>query len=220
MTQSTATRSYRLRIALVSLVIGPLLMSVGDLFHPQESLDAAEQATIIAEDASYWYLAHLLLFIGMLLFIPGLLAIAGLTAELQPTAGYAGRILVLIGTAVFTGVFLCEMLIGRYVVDGADPSASTALLNSFQSGPVLAGPVGAGVVCWTVGIAIVVIALIRTSATFRWPVLLLGLGTILILAEIASAEVLLSQIGNIVILAGSVAFAWQIARSGRADIPN
>ena len=53
-----------------------------------------------------------------------------------------------------------------------------------------------------------------------YPVLLLGLGTILILAEIASAQVLLSQIGNIVILAGSVAFAWQIARSGRADIPN
>ena len=75
MTQSKTTQSSRKVIAVASLVIGPLLMSVGDLFHPIESMDVTAQANIIIEHASRWYAAHLLLLIGMLIFIPGLLAL-------------------------------------------------------------------------------------------------------------------------------------------------
>ena len=207
---SSSTRSYRTAIA-ASLVLGPLLMSVGDLLHPEESMVAAKQATIIIEHASRWYAAHFLLFIGLLVFIPGILAITRLTAERTPVAGYAGRILLLIGMGAFYAVFLCEMLIGRYVSDGADLSAATALLETFQSGWVL-GVVLAGVAAFMAGVAVTATALARTVRRLRWPALAFGLGALLILAEIITAEVRLSQIGNIVMLAASVAFAWHIVQ--------
>ena len=148
---------YRKAIAAASLVVGPLLMSVGDLLHPEERWDAAWQAAIIFEQSSRWYVAHLLLFIGLLLFIPGILALTRLTSEQRPTAGYAGQILLMIGTGAFCAVFVCEI-----------------------------------------------------GGRLRWPALVLGVGAFLILAEIITAKVLLSQIGNVVILAASVTFAWQI----------
>ena len=112
--------SYLRIIPAASLVLGPLLMSAGDLIHPQEDADAAEQAAVIVEHASRWYAAHLLLFIGLLVLIPGILALTGLTAERKPAVGYTARVLVLVGVAAFCAVFVAEMLIGRYVSDGAD----------------------------------------------------------------------------------------------------
>src|SRR5262245_7459870 len=97
MPASLRTRGYRTVIAVASLVVGPLLMSVGDLLHPEETLDAAGQATIIIEHPSRWYAAHLLLFIGLLAFVPGVLAITRLTAQQKPMAGYVGRVLLLVG---------------------------------------------------------------------------------------------------------------------------
>ena len=45
-----------------------------------------------------------------------------------------------------------------------------------------------------------------------WAAGLILLGTLLILAEILSAQVLLSQIGNLLAFCGSAMFAWLILR--------
>ena len=95
---------------------------------------AAEQIAILVDHASRWYTAHLLLFVGMILFIPGLLALSALTAARRPAVGYAARILILVGTAALASIFVGEMLVGRFVSDGADPAAATDLLESMFSG--------------------------------------------------------------------------------------
>jgi hypothetical protein len=138
METSSATRDYRTLIAAASLIVGPLLMTIGDLFHPEERMDPAEQIPIIVDHASRWYAEHPLLFIGMMLSIPGLLALVSLTAERKPAAGYAARILVLIGASALASIFVGEMLIGRFVTDGADTAAATDLLESMFSGPMVA----------------------------------------------------------------------------------
>ena len=79
-------------VAAASLFTGPLLMSIGDLLHPEERMDPSEQIAILVPQASWWYTAHLLLFIGMMLFIPGLLALSALTGARKPAVGYAARI--------------------------------------------------------------------------------------------------------------------------------
>jgi hypothetical protein len=61
-------------------VVGPLLMSIGDLLHPEERMSPVEQIAIVVDHTSRWYTAHLLLFFGILLFIPGFLGLTGLTA--------------------------------------------------------------------------------------------------------------------------------------------
>ncbi|HEY8174032.1 MAG TPA: hypothetical protein VIH21_13170 [Dehalococcoidia bacterium] len=216
---TSSTRSYRAAVAAISLVIGPLLMSSGDLIHPKEKMDAADQAAIIAEHASRWYAAHLLLFIGLLVFIPGILALTRLTAERSPVAGYVSRIFLLAGVGAFSSVFVAEMLIGRYISDGADLPAATALLETFQSGWVL-GAVMSGAVAWFAGVAVFATPLVRAGGPVRWPALVLVLGALLILAEIITSQVLLSQIGNLVILAASVVFAWHVVRSEQPAVPS
>jgi hypothetical protein len=86
---SAAPRDYRTLIAAASLIGGPLLMSIGDLLHPEERMNSAEQIAILVDHASRWYRAHLLLFLGMMVSIPGLLALSSITAERKPAAGYA-----------------------------------------------------------------------------------------------------------------------------------
>jgi len=208
---SAAPRDYRTLIAVASLIVGPLLMSIGDLIHPEERMDSAEQIAILADHASRWYAAHLLLFIGMMLAIPGLLALASLTAERSPAAGYAARILTLIGAAAFTSIFLGEMLIGRFVTDGGDSAAATDLLDITLSGPIVAAVVP-GVLAFFAGIAAFASPLVIAGGQLRWIAALYSIGALLILAEIISAQVILSQIGNILIFCGGTTAAWLILR--------
>jgi hypothetical protein len=136
---SDAPRDYRTLIAAASLIGGPLLMSIGDLIHPEERMNSAEQIAILVDHASRWYRAHLLLFIGMMLSIPGLLALSNITAERKPAAGYAARILTLIGAAALASIFVAEMLIGRGK-DGGDCCGYTP--GDHVTGPIVAAVSG------------------------------------------------------------------------------
>ena len=208
---SPAMHDYRTRIAAASLVLGPLLMTIGDFFHPEERMDTAEQIAIVVNHASAWYTAHLLLFIGILLSIPGLLALAGLTAQRKLAAGYAARILVLVGAAAFAAIFVGEMLIGRFVPDGADAAAASALLDSMFSGPMVAAVMPAALAFFA-GTAAFAIPLVMAGGNLRLIAALYSIGALLILAEIISSQVVLSQIGNFLIFCGGTAAAWLIVR--------
>jgi hypothetical protein len=187
-------------------------MSIGDLVHPEEDLDAADQVAILVDDASRWYSAHLLLFIGMALFVPGILAISELASRRRPFVGYVARVLMLISAAALSAIFVFEMLLGRFLLDGADPATSTQLLDTFQSGRVF-GAIAPFALAFFVAVALVVFALVQPNGPFRWPSVILGLGAALILAEIISAEVLLSQAGNVLVFVATSAFAWQIVKT-------
>jgi hypothetical protein len=202
---------YRTVISATSLIVGPALMSVGDLIHPAENWGAAAQIAILAESASRWYTAHLLLFVGILLFVPGLLALTRVAKDRRPDAGYAARVLMLASVGALSAVFVFEMVLGRFISMGADQSAAVVLLETFQSAAVF-GALGPGLLAFFVGTALAVLALASPADPFRWPALGFGLGASLILGEIILAEVVLSQIGNIVILVAGIAIARLLFR--------
>jgi hypothetical protein len=218
MARSSSPRDFPTLVAAASLFTGPLLMSIGDLLHPEERMAPSEQAAILVDHASRWYTAHLLLFIGMMLFIPGLLALAALTGARRPAAGYAARILVLVGTAAISSIFVGEMLIGRYVLDGADPAAATDLLESMFSGPMLAA-VGPAMLAFFVGTGVFAVPLIGAGGGLRWAAGAILVGALLILAEILSAQVLLSQIGNVLVFLGSTTAAWLMLHGAAGETP-
>jgi hypothetical protein len=195
----------------VSLVVGPLLMSVGDLLHPEERISPAEQIAIVVEHASRWYAAHMLLFIGILLFIPGFFGLTALTAMLRPVAGYAARILIMIGTAGFASVVTGEMLASRLVLDGAGTAAPISLWTNLFMGPVGA-VVGPAVLAFFIGTLMAAIPLLRSSQRLRWPIALIVIGLLLVLVEVLTARVIFSRIGNVTVLCGSTAVAWHVAR--------
>jgi hypothetical protein len=206
-----AHHGYRTVIGATSLVVGPALMSVGDLFHPAETWATADQVAIVAQSASRWYTAHLLLFVGMLLLVPGILILTRVAMDRRPATGYAARVLMLASVGAFSAVFVFEMLLGRFIAEGADRAAAVILLQTFQSTQVFVALLP-GLLAFFVGTALAVISLMSAGDTFRWPALGFGLGAILILGEIILADVLLSQIGNIVILVAGVAFAVLLLR--------
>jgi len=208
------TPRYRTAIEATSLIVGPALMSVGDLLHPAERWDPAAQVTIVSTSAAHWHLAHLLLLIGFLLFVPGILALTNLAANRRPALGYAARVLMVVSVGALSAVFACEMLLGHFISAGADQTAAIVLFTTFQSGAVL-GALLPGLLAFFIGVALLVVALASKPGPLRWPVLTLALGAAFILGEIILAEVLLSQIGNVLCFVAGVGFALALLR-GRA----
>ena len=213
MTALAAARRAENVTTSVSLVVGPLVMSIGDLLHPEERMVPAEQIAIVVNHALRWYTAHLLLFFGMLLFIPGFLGLTALTAMLKPVLGYAARILMMIGTAGFASIITGEMLASRLVLDGVGNAATISLWTNLFLGPVVAA-VGPALLAFFVGTFMFAIPLLRGSERLRRPVALILIGALFVLAEILTARVVFSQIGNIVVLCGSAEAAWLITRAG------
>jgi hypothetical protein len=198
-------------IGALSLVLGPGLMSMGDLMHPAESWDPAVQVAILADSASHWYSAHLLLLIGMFLLVPGIHELTRLTSMRRPSAGYVARVLMFISVGALSAVFAFEMLLGAFITGGADQATAVALVQAFQS-PAIFGALGPGLLAFFVGAGILVATLVSPAGPYRWPAIVFGVGALLILAEITLAQVLLSQIGNILILLGGLGFARQLIR--------
>jgi hypothetical protein len=212
MNLSAATPRAERVTTSASLVIGPLLMSIGDLLHPEERMLPAEQVAIVVEHASRWYTAHLLLFVGILLLIPGFLGLTALTAKLKPALGYAARILMMIGTAGFAAIISGEMLASRLVLDGVGNAAPISLWTNLFMGPVAAA-VGPALLAFFVGTFMSTIPLMIGSRRLRRPMSLIVIGVLFVVAEILTARVLFSQIGNIVVLCGGAETAWLIARA-------
>ncbi len=209
----------RTAIEVASLIVGPALMSIGDLFHPPESWDVAAQYSMIAATSASgrWHMAHLLLFIGMLLFVPGILAMTRIVANRSPAAGYSARILLLISVGALSAVFSFEMVLGHFIASGADQEAAIALLGTFQSGAVF-GALVPGLLAFFIGVAIAAVTLASRPGPYRWPMLTLTLGAAFILGESISAQVLLSQIGNVLVFFGGIGFAWPLLR-GHREMP-
>lgn len=212
MTPLAAARRAERVTTSVSLVVGPLLMSIGDLLHPEERMSPVEQIAIVVDHASRWYTAHLLLFFGILLFIPGFLGLTALTAMLRPVLGYAARVLIMIGTAGLASIVTGEMLASRLVLDGVGNAAPISLWTNLFMGPVAAA-VGPALLAFFVGTIMSAIPLLRGSERLRRPVALIVIGVLFVLAEIVTARVVFSRIGNIVVLFGSAEAAWLIARA-------
>ena len=186
-----------------SLIVAPALMSVGDLMHPPESWDSATQVAMIAVATRRWYLAHLLLFAGIILFVPGILVLTRMVARHHPALGYASRVLLLASVGGLSAVFAFEMVLGSFVV--ADREAAVALIETFNSRVLVA--LLPGMLAFFVGTGLSIVPLVATTGPLRWPALCLGLGALLILGEMISAQVVLSQIGNVLIFIAGIGFA-------------
>jgi hypothetical protein len=182
MTPLAAARRAERVTTSVSLVVGPLLMSIGDLLHPEERMSPVEQIAIVVDHASRWYTAHLLLFFGILLCIPGFLGLTALTAMLRPVLGYAARILIMIGTAGLASIVTGEMLASRLVLDGVGNAAPISLWTNLFMGPVVAA-VGPALLAFFVGTLMSTIPLLRGSKRLRRPVALIVIGVLFVLGD-------------------------------------
>jgi hypothetical protein len=94
-------------------------------------------------------------------------------------------------------------------LDGANPTAAIALLESMFSGPMVAA-VGPAMLAFFAGTAVFAIPLIRAGGRAAWAASSILIGVLLILAEILTAQVVLSQVGNVLVFCGSAMAAWLV----------
>ncbi len=158
------------KIGVASLIVAPLLMSAGDLMHPAESWDSRQQVALVASAGTRWYVAHLLLLVGMLLFVPGVLLLSGTVAGRSPRLGYASRVLVLTSVGALSAIFAFEMLLG--VTTGSDQGAAVALIDMFNSRVFVA--LLPGLLAFFVGTGLLVASLASMAGPLRMPALCLG----------------------------------------------
>jgi hypothetical protein len=111
-------------------------MAVGDLLHPKETADITSQAAIVVEHAGRWYLAHLLLLIGLVLYLPGLLTLTDVAVPRRPRTSHAARLLLVIGAVGASAIFLAEMLAGR--LGAVSAAAMKDLCDTMFSGSIAA----------------------------------------------------------------------------------
>jgi hypothetical protein len=201
-------------IEAASLIVAPALMSVGDLMHPPESWDSGTQVAIIAAASGRWYLAHLLLFVGILLFLPGILLLSRTLALHRATLGYASRVLLLTSVGALSAVFAFEMVLGGFVA--IERQAAVALVETFNSRVLVA--LLPGLLAFFVGTGLFVAPVAAAGGPLRWPAVCLGLGALLILGEIISAQVIFSQIGNVLMFIAGTGIARVLWREGPASI--
>ncbi len=215
---NSSLQRFRRRIGAASLVVAPALMSVGDLMHPAESWDARAQVAIVAAAPGRWYMAHLLLLLGMMLLVPGVLVLTRTTAARRPAFGFASRVLILTSLAALTAVLAFEMVMGGFV-GRAEPADAVTLLETFNSRVLVV--LLPGLLAFFVGTGLFAAPLASTAGPLRWPALCFALGALLILGEIVSAQVILSQIGNVLILCAGIGFArvlWMEDRSSGPEV--
>jgi hypothetical protein len=122
----------------------------------------------------------------------------------RPGLGYASRVLMLASVGALSAVFAFEMLLGAFVVN-ADQQAAVALIETFNSRVFL--PLMPGLLAFFVGTGLFVAPLASAAGPLRWPALAFGLGALFILGEIVLAQVVLSQIGNMLIFLAGTRFA-------------
>jgi hypothetical protein len=84
------------------------------------------------------------------------------------------------------------------------------------SEPMLAA-VGPAMLAFFVGTAVFAVPLIRAGGALRWPAGAILIGVLLILTEILSAQVLLSQIGNVLAFLGSATAAWLLLHGAAGE---
>jgi hypothetical protein len=140
---------------------------------------------------------------------PGLLTLTNLATARSPRVGYTARVLTVIGIGGTAAIFVAELLAGRLGSVGA--AATEDFLATMFSGPI-AGPVIPVALAFFIGAAVFAVPFIARPGPLRWPAVVLLAGVLLVLAEIISSQVLLSQIGSLLIWIGSIAFARLVVR--------
>lgn len=142
---------------------GPALLLAGNALHPvNHKTDEAEWIDGIAAHRSQWYVAHLLIFIGLPLFVPAVVGLVRMIRERASTwaeAGAAVTVFGLLGTEAFVTV---EGFVTWHMTRaGADRSEMVSLLTRFNDQTATSVPVGLATLVFIVGLAVLAVALLR-----------------------------------------------------------
>jgi hypothetical protein len=172
------------------MIAAPALLLAGNALHPvNHKTNEAEWVAGIAAHREQWYLAHLVIFVGLPLFVPAVVGLVRLARERAPAwteVGAALTIVGLLGTQAFVTVE--GFVAWQMTSSGADRGEMVALLERFNEQAATFVPVGLATPLFAVGLAVLAIALLRARAV---PLVLAG--TVLLSRAVVGAALVVGD---------------------------
>jgi hypothetical protein len=153
----------------VSMLLAPLLLLVGFVFHPPEPHDAAQLLDVITTNTGRWNVAHLMFALSMVLSLP---TIVGLMGLLERRGG--GRFVLVGGSLAIIGVIFLTLFIGIELAMSAIASVPVeqhaAVEPAMQALVDFKGPLPVVFVglSLNVGLFVIGVGLISTQAAPGW----------------------------------------------------
>ena len=173
--QMSTSERLRKSATGVCLVVAPLGLLVGLVLHPAESMDAAEQLSIIASDPDRWALAHYIVAGSAVLLAGAVLGLAHLIHERRPGQAIAGGALGMVGAMALFAVALGEATFGAQL---GRVSTSGGVLEAF--GAVAASPTSMiiliGALMGPLGFVVMGAGLYSAGVAPRWTAIALMAG--------------------------------------------
>ena len=160
------------------MIAAPLAMLVGELMHPEDESEAADQLGVVAGDLDRWYSSHLVLFLAFLVLIPALLGLAHLLHRARPMHAFVGGGMTIIGLVAVGGIIGAEGFGGYLVSESADAESATAvwegLIDSSRMMPLYMTSL-----LFNIGVLVMGYALLRSRVVASWSAMAVMLGAVL-----------------------------------------
>lgn len=192
---------FRKMVAGFCMVFSPLFVLAGFILRPEMHTNSSAQISTVAGHMDGWYLAHLLMFTGVVLAVPATLGLMHMLREREVSYGHIGGGLALFGLMAAAGLIGMDMVVWQMGAGAHGEMASLLHRVTHTTGVVV--PFVGGSLLLGIGVAALGMGLYRARAAASWAAVCLMIGGIVLdvatltssmpLAIAAAAVVLLGQ---------------------------
>lgn len=202
------SKADHIRWSGLSLLGAGILVAVGSLMHPDESVEGA-MAT------PSWSTAHVILVLSLLLLFFGL---TGLYGRLAGTgiSSLAGYVLAVTSSMLFLGITFVEAWIAPAVVASGPEGAALMAMG----GPIMSGQLGmvlmAAALAYSLGWLLLGLAVWKEGSLPKWAGLLM-IGGGLLMPHSPPLPLIIFQVGAVLIGAAAIWLGWTMWSSGESS---
>ena len=200
------SRSDRIRWGGLAFLAGGVLLAVGAVMHPDETVEGA-----MALPA--WGTAHAVLWVSLFFAVLGFTALYARVADANGWMGLAAYVLTIFASLIFVSLTFLE---ATFAPRMAGMGAETAALLEMD-GPVLGGRLGmillATSVAFTLGYVLFGVAVWKDGRLPKWAGALLAVGG-LIMPYSPPGPQILFQLGGVLVGAGAAWLGWTMWSQG------
>ncbi|HEX6234830.1 MAG TPA: hypothetical protein VFZ63_17000 [Jiangellaceae bacterium] len=210
---STLVTSRRLLAAAVLIV--PLLIGVNALFHPAVEISGEGLLHGAHENATAWYIVHMVAAIGAMLTIAAGVGLRTLVVDRGRRLANVALAATIVGAPLLVIGFVAEASVLRLAA-GVDEAAGVAVATEFAGTPEFY-VIPLGVLGVTLGNVLMAIGLLKARAVPRWAAGLFIAGWLASLATVPGAPV--TPVIYAAVAVSAAVLAGRVARGRLAYAP-
>ena len=187
------------------LILGPAVLLVGGLLHPEETTDAARQFEIIGDNLERWELAHWLIAGSMVLMTGVVVGLAHLLHQHRPAEGIVGGAATMIGVLALFAVASAEAAVVPQIGRTGDAQLFESIVTSggwwVLLGPVLLLPLGLIVMSY---------GMYRSRVAQTWVAGVVALGSLGFAVSLPTGSPVAFAIGLVLMFVGLARIGWSV----------